>query len=80
MRINNIELSNNLFLSPMAGYTDLAFRLLAKRHGVGMVFTEMVSGHGLVNSNKKTEKYLLTTPEEYPISVQIFGSEPDCLA
>jgi len=80
MWIGNLKLNNNLFLAPMAGYTDLAFRLLAKRHGAGMVFTEMVSGRGIVYSNKKTVKYLATVPDEYPLSAQIFGCEPDFMA
>lgn len=80
MRIGSLELSNNLLLAPMAGYTDLAFRLLVKRHGAGMVFTEMVSARGLVVSNRNTEDYLTTTPEEFPLSAQIFGSDPIYMA
>jgi tRNA-dihydrouridine synthase B len=80
VRLGNLELANNLFLAPMAGYTDLAFRLVAKRYGAGMVFTEMVSACGLVFSNEKTEQYLRTLPEEHPLSVQIFGAHPDHMA
>jgi tRNA-dihydrouridine synthase B len=80
VRIGNLNLGNNLFLAPMAGYTDLAFRLVAKQYGVGIVFTEMVSACGLTFSNGRTEQYLRTLPSEQPLSVQIFGADPDCVA
>ncbi len=80
MRIGQLEVTNNLFLAPMAGYTDRAFRVLAKRHGAGMVFTEMVSARGLIHDNRLTNRYLLTTPEEYPLGAQLFSAEPEAMA
>jgi len=80
MRIGDLHLSNNLFLAPLAGYTDQAFRVVVKRHGAGMVFTEMVSARGLVYENAATRRYLRTTQEEEPISIQLFGAEPEMMA
>lgn len=67
-------------MAPMAGITDLPFRLLVKRSGAGMVVTEMVSAMGLHLNQKKTLGYLKTHREESPLSVQIFGAEPDVMA
>lgn len=80
MKIGNVELENNVFLAPMAGITDLAFRKICKSYGAGLVYTEMVSSKGLFYKDEKTA--LLTASEEFerPVAVQIFGSDPDILA
>lgn len=80
MHIGRLTLDSNLFLAPMAGYTDRAFRMMAKRHGAGMVFTEMVSAKGLLYANRITARYLRTAPEEYPLSAQVFGAKPEDMA
>ena len=80
MRIGTIQLKAPFILAPMAGFTDLAFRLLAKRCGCGLVFTEMVSAHGLVQGHARTLRYVRSDPEERPLAVQLFGSRPEILA
>lgn len=77
LKIKNIELKNNVFLAPMAGYTDAGFRALAKRYGAGLTFTEMVSAKALSMNSKKTEELLFSTSEETPIAVQLFGHEEE---
>lgn len=80
LKIGNITLKNNIFLAPMAGVTDLAFRLMCKRWGAGLVFSEMVSAKALHYNDKKTLTLLETDPEESPLAVQIFGSDPAIMA
>lgn len=80
MEIGNIKLENNIFLAPMAGVTDLAFRLMCKKWGAGLVFSEMVSAKALHYNDRKTLELLQTDPEEAPLAVQIFGREPDIMA
>jgi len=80
MKIGNVVLENGIFLAPMAGVTDLPFRLLCKEQGCGLVYTEMVSAKGLYYENQKTEKLLQIDEREKPIAVQIFGSDPDIMA
>lgn len=80
MQIGNIQLQNNVFLAPMAGVTDLPFRLLCKEQGCGLVYTEMVSAKGLYYEDKKTETLLQIDEREKPVAVQIFGSDPDIMA
>ncbi len=75
LKIGNIQLPNNIFLAPMAGITDLPFRILCKNNGAGLTFTEMVSGKALYYGDEKTKKLLNTTNEKRPIAVQIFGSD-----
>ncbi len=75
-----LSLPNNIFLAPMAGVTDLAFRLMCRKWGAGLVFSEMVSAKALHYNDKKTMKLLDTDPAEAPLAVQIFGSEPDIMA
>jgi len=77
LRIKNIELENNLVLAPIAGYTDVGFRKLAKKYGAALTYTEMVSAKALVFGNKKTEDLLITAANEKPCAVQLFGSEPE---
>lgn len=80
MRIKNLQLKNNVFLAPMAGVTDKAFRLVTKPFGPALMYTEMVSGKGLFYKNKKTHDLLDADPCEKPIAAQIFGHEPEVLA
>lgn len=76
LKIKNVELENNLLLAPIAGYSDVGFRKLAKKYGVGLTCTEMVSAKALVYGNKKTFDLLVTDRIEKPCAVQLFGSEP----
>lgn len=80
MKIGDIKLENNVFLAPMAGITDTAFRLLCKQQGCGLVYTEMVSAKGLYYGSKKTQELTRTEPGERPAVVQIFGSDPGLMA
>ena len=78
-KIGNVELENNIFLAPMAGITDLPFRLICKKYNPGLVYTEMVSGKGLMYNDEKTKLLLHSLPEERPLAVQIFGSDVDAM-
>lgn len=80
MKIGNLELENNIFLAPMAGITDLPFRLICKENGAGLVCTEMVSAKALLYGDEKTKLLLKTYKEEHPLAVQIFGSDLDAIA
>src|SRR3954471_25024934 len=81
MRIGPVALPSPFAIAPMAGMTDTAFRRLVKRHGgCGLVVTEMVSAEGLVRGIDRTLEYAEYTEEERPISVQVFGGDPDTMA
>lgn len=80
MQIGNIIIPHPVVLAPMAGVTDLPFRRLVKSLGCGLICTEMVSDKGLLHNNENTRKMLEFYQEERPISMQIFGSEPDTMA
>ena len=80
MNIGSLQLENNAVLAPLAGITDLPFRLLAKEAGCGMVCSEMISSNALVFKNDKTMHMLSSRPEEKPLSVQIFGAKPAVMA
>jgi len=80
MQLGNLTLDNNIILAPLAGITNLPFRLLAKSSGCGLVCSEMISANGLVYQSGKTEQLLNSAPEEKPLSVQIFGSDPGMMA
>ena len=80
MQIGSLTLKNNTILAPLAGITNLPFRLLAKEAGCALVCSEMISSHGLVYKSEKTEKMLDSAPEEKPLSVQLFGARPDIMA
>jgi nifR3 family TIM-barrel protein len=81
MHIGSVELSTPFVVAPMAGMTDTAFRRLVKRHGgCGLVVTEMVSAEGLLRGIDRTLEYAEYTEEERPISIQIFGGEPEKMA
>lgn len=80
LKIGNLELENNLILAPMAGVTDLPFRIICKKYGnPGMVCNEMVSSKAITFKDEKTLKMLNCKEEERPISMQIFGSEPEIM-
>lgn len=80
LTIGNVTLENNVILAPMAGVTDLPFRLLCRRQGAGMVCMEMVSAKAIYYNNKSTEELLRVHPEECPASLQLFGSDPKIIA
>ena len=80
LTIGNIELSNRYILAPMAGVTDLPFRLLCKEQGAGLLCMEMISAKALRYNNRNTKELLEIDPKEYPVSLQLFGSEPDIMA
>lgn len=80
MNIGNVKLENNVFLAPMAGVTDLPFRVVCKGFGAGLVYSEMVSAKALHYGDKKTAELLKTSDAEAPLCVQIFGSDPAVMA
>ena len=80
MRIGNIELENNVFLAPMAGVTDMPFRILCREQGCGLVYTEMVSAKGMHYNDVKSFKLTEIADEEKPAAIQIFGSDPGIMA
>ena len=80
LKIGNVTLENDLILGPMAGVTDLPFRLLCKEQGAGLLCMEMVSAKGIMYNNKNT-KFLLTIDDrEHPVSLQLFGSDADIIS
>lgn len=80
LKIGNVTLDNNLVLAPMAGVTDLPFRLLCKEQGTGLICMEMVSAKAIMYRNKNTEALLEIHPKERPVSLQLFGSDPDIVS
>lgn len=76
LKIGNVLLKNQYILGPMAGVTDLPFRLLCKEQGAGLLCMEMVSAKAILYNNKSTESLLQIHPEETPVSLQLFGSDP----
>jgi nifR3 family TIM-barrel protein len=68
-----------LILAPLAGYTDLPFRLLCREYGAGLCYSEMISSHGLVYRKPKTMEMVRTIPEDRPVSIQLFGADPDIM-
>ena len=80
MQIGNVTLENNLILAPMAGVCDLPFRLLCKEHGAALVCMEMVSAKGIFYNNKNTKSMLEIETKEKPVSLQLFGSDPDIIS
>ncbi len=79
LKIGDVTLDNNVILAPMAGVTDLPFRLLCREMGAGMVCMEMVSAKAIYYHNKNTEELLTIHPKERPVSLQLFGSDPKIL-
>ncbi len=80
MKIGDVELKNNIFLAPMAGVTDLPFRILCKEMGCGLVYSEMVSAKGIFYKNENTQKLLKVEEQERPTAIQFFGSQPEIMA
>ena len=80
LTIGNVTLDNNIILAPMAGVTDLPFRLLCKEQGAGLVCTEMISAKAILYKNKNTDALMEIHPEEMPVSLQLFGSDPDIIS
>ena len=79
LQIGNVTLENNLILAPMAGVTDLPFRLLCKEQGAALCCMEMVSAKGIMYNNKNTESLLTVDERERPVSLQLFGSDPEIM-
>lgn len=79
-KIGNVELNNRYILAPMAGVTDLPYRVLCSRHGAGMVCSEMVSAKGIYYNNKNTVFLLSISQEEAHVSLQLFGSDPEIIS
>ena len=80
LKIGNVTLPNNLILAPMAGVTDLPFRLLCKEQGAGLLCMEMVSAKAIMYKNRNTQSILEIDPRENPVSLQLFGSDPDIIS
>lgn len=80
LMIGSVTLPNNLILAPMAGITDLPFRILCKEQGAGLLCMEMVSAKAVLYKNKNTESLLSIHPEENHVSLQLFGSDPDIVS
>ena len=80
LKIGNVRLENPYILAPMAGVTDLPFRLLCKEMGAGLICMEMVSAKAISFHNKNTEKLMEIEEKERPVSMQLFGSDPDLIA
>ena len=80
LKIGNVELRNNVILAPMAGVTDLPFRVLCKEQGAGLLCMEMVSAKAIYYGSKNTEELMKISPAEMPVSLQLFGSDADIMA
>ena len=80
LSIGSVTIPNNVILGPMAGVSDLPFRLLCHKNGAGLVCMEMVSAKAITYHNKKTDALMEIHKEEHPVSLQLFGSEPDVMA
>ena len=80
MKIGNIKIDIPVFLAPMAGYTDYPFRVLCKRSGAGIVYSEFVSADGIIRENVRTLEMIHFTDEERPIGIQIFGNDPEVMS
>jgi len=80
MKIGSVELKNNIILAPMAGVSDLPFRLLCTEQGAGMTCMEMISAKAVLYNNRNTESLLEIHPDEKCVSLQLFGSEPEIMA
>ena len=79
MHIGNVEINSKVALGPMAGVTDLPFRLHCKEQGCGLIYTEMVSAKAILYNNKNTIELLKTHESERPVALQLFGSDPDIM-
>ena len=79
-KIGNVEINGDLILGPMAGVTDLPFRFLCRKMGADLLYTEMISAKGIYYGNKNTELLWRIDESEHPITLQLFGSEPELMA
>ena len=77
MRIGNFETNGNVFLAPMAGITDLPFRLICKQYNASLLYTEMINAKAVCYEDKNTFEMLMVEEKEKPVAVQIFGNEPE---
>lgn len=80
LKIGSVTLKNNLILAPMAGVSDLPFRVLCKEQGAGLVCMEMISAKAILYGNRHTDDLMASSPGERPVSLQLFGSDPDIMA
>ena len=80
LRLGRLQIDRPSVLAPMAGLTDLPFRLLCARHACGLVMTEVVNAQGVIRASPQTMHYLETCPEERPVGAQLYGSEPEVMA
>ena len=80
MKIGDLEIQSKLALAPMAGVTDMAFRQICSELGAGLTYTELISSKALCYQDQKTRGLLHLFPGEHPCAVQLFGSDPDCMA
>ena len=80
LKIGNVKLKNNILLAPMAGITDLPFRIIAREHGAGYACTEMVSAKAIFYNDEKTKKLMNSKGEPRPLAVQIFGSDIEAIS
>ena len=80
LQIGHVTLENNLILAPMAGVTDLPFRILCKEQGAGLICMEMVSAKAILYKNKNTEELMTIDEREHPVSLQLFGSDPQVMS
>jgi len=78
--LGSLKIKNNMILAPMAGITNLPFRVIARKAGCALAFTEMISANGLVRGNEKSRHYLQSSADDKPLGVQLFGSDPIILA
>jgi nifR3 family TIM-barrel protein len=76
IQIGNVKINNNIFLAPMAGITDMPFRIICKEFGAGLVYTEMISSKGMFYNDENTKELMNIDSRERPVAVQIFGSDP----
>lgn len=80
LKIGTVILPNNIFLAPMSSFTGIAFRLIVKEHGAGLVYSSMLNAQGFVRDNKKTFELAEVSWKERPVAIQIYGSDPEVMA
>lgn len=80
MNLGSLKLDSNIFLAPMAGITDIPYRCIMKRFGAALVYSEMISANGLIRAGHKTRQLMRSSPEEQPLGIQLFGSDPEIMA
>jgi tRNA-dihydrouridine synthase len=78
--IGSLKIKNNVILAPMAGISDLPFRMMAREAGCALAFTEMISANGLVRGIEKSQQYMKSCIDDKPLGVQIFGNDPTTMA